>query len=433
MPTLAVEGFSCIQAATMEVKPITILIGPQASGKSILTKLLYFCTNIIDDQYDSASDSNNIRLFKRQISRQFSEWFPPIAWGVHPFKITYKAGPIEFIITRRRTSKRTYDEIVVEFSKFFEDHYNELCESYRQLSKKTDEEDEFSFRAFDRTFRVRSGSAKALRQSMSAEFVESQLFIPAGRSFFTNLGKAVAMLEYGSQLDELTKRFGRLFTNLLDGNRYYFGDKPTPRSKEFLDYQKNVLKMIFGGEIKLSQNDKHVNTPDGRKIPLSVLSSGQQELLPLLLILEFYTKRRAFDRSSGIDLLYIEEPEAHLFPSSQALLIKHLAAISNFTRGSGRLVVTTHSPYVLSTLNTLVKAFAVAGLRNKSLQGKVEKIVPRLSWVAPSNLNAYALEGGLLTPIKDESGLIDGSYLDEISESISGAFMELLELEVGGD
>jgi len=433
VPTLTVEKFSCIESASLELRPVTILIGPQASGKSVLTKLFYFFAGLLSSQYTSAENGMSLKAYEKKVARDFAELFPPSAWGRKQFVIEYTAGKFRCKISRRATARKIYDETLVEFSAFFKTGYDVLVSEYREATKATKKQDEFSTHRFNLGWRVQSNSYKRLMKNLGEEFISSQYFVPAGRSFFTNLGKAIAMLEHGSQLDELTKRFGRVFTTLLDGeNFYYYGDKPPQRIRDFIKSQDTETANIFGGDIKLSRNDRHVATFDGRKIPFSVLSSGQQELLPLILFIRHFTRMVISDRDKTSDLLYIEEPEAHLFPSAQDALTAHLAAVSNFTAPSGHMFITTHSPYVLAKLNTLIKAFLVATL-NDGDKKAVEKVIPRAQWLAPARVAAYALQSGKLAPIKDESGLIDGEYLDSISSDISADFMALLGIESGHD
>jgi hypothetical protein len=428
MPTLSVKNFSCIDEATFELAPVTIFIGPQASGKSVLTKLFYFFASIFNEQYPSAEDGDSIRVFKKRICQKFYEWFPPTAWGKKPFQIDYIAGPFRCRISRKENNRRILDEIELNFSDFFESQYSKLVMSYRRFQKHKLSDDEFDPQSLDQSWKVRQDSSRMLSSILKNEFINYQLFIPAGRSFFANLGKAIAMLEHGSQLDDLTKSFGRIFTSLLDNKGFYFfGDKPNPKVKEFINYQKKEISSVFGGEIKLSKNDTHVSTKDGRKIPFSALSSGQQELLPLLLIIQHFTKVQASKTNKATDVIYIEEPEAHLFPTAQGELTAHLAAVSNFISPYGHLFITTHSPYVLSKLNTLIKAFSTAAT-NENRQ-TVSDIVPEQLWLAPGRVSAYALQDGLLRSIKDASGLLDGEYLDQISDEISADFMALLEIE----
>ncbi|WP_029033397.1 ATP-binding protein [Salinimicrobium terrae] len=53
---------------------------------------------------------------------------------------------------------------------------------------------------------------------------------------------------------------------------------------------------------------------DNRKVNLSNASSGQQETLPLVTVLKVLNYSSFFN---GGATLYIEEPEAHLFPTAQ--------------------------------------------------------------------------------------------------------------------
>jgi len=433
MQILTIRNFACLQEVVLEIRPVTVLVGPQASGKSIISKLLYFFNDLVNFQYESAENRNSIEKFGKLVAAKFEEWFPASAWGNKGFEITFKSGDLlSYSIKRKASARKVYDEIEIVFSDFFVNQYKEILKQYSNRAKRKSAEDDFIMgSSFENIWRVRSASYKYLQQSLKSDFVASQIFIPAGRSFFTNLGKAVAMLEHGNQLDEITRGFGRLFTNLIDGHRmYYASEKANLKEKEFLAYQKEKLEELFGGTVRVTANDRHLDSKDGRKIPFSILSSGQQELLPLLLILQHEVRNLIYNREKNTtDLIYVEEPEAHLFPSAQGALVEYIASISAFLSKSCNIVLTTHSPYVIAKLNNLIKAFTVSKLADESVARNVESIVDRRCWLPPSSVNAYALDGGILKSVKDESGLIDGGYLDSISEDIGERFMQLLEAE----
>lgn len=92
------------------------------------------------------------------------------------------------------------------------------------------------------------------------------------------------------------------------------------------------------------------------------------------------------------------------------------------------MVLSTHSPYVLAKINSLLKAGSLSstGVSSKELS----TIVPEAAWLKPDQLRAYAIRDGRTESILDEDGLLSGSYLDEISNDISAEFLKLLELEV---
>ena len=60
--------------------------------------------------------------------------------------------------------------------------------------------------------------------------------------------------------------------------------------------------------------------------------------------------------------VFLEEPEAHLFPSTQKDIMYDLVKILNRNKWSS-IFITTHSPYILSSLNNLIAAYDV--LRKK--------------------------------------------------------------------
>jgi hypothetical protein len=183
-----------------------------------------------------------------------------------------------------------------------------------------------------------------------------------------------------------------------------------------------MAQEFFGGRIRFERDSEYVETEDGRKLSFSLLSSGQQELLPLWLALEDVA------RVPFSDLVFIEEPEAHLFPSAQVKLASYLASLTSATSSRRRLLITTHSPYVLSHVNNLMKAGSL-GVKGGSLGAKVAKIIPRKCWLRHDSVRAYALANKRAVPIISE-GLIDGEYLDQISGDVSSMFLQLLELEV---
>ena len=80
------------------------------------------------------------------------------------------------------------------------------------------------------------------------------------------------------------------------------------------------------------------------EIRLNRASSMVSELAPLVLFLR--------DRTSRGDMLIIEEPEAHLHPGAQADMAVVLARI---VRAGVRVVVTTHSDWLLKEIGNLVR------------------------------------------------------------------------------
>ena len=186
------------------------------------------------------------------------------------------------------------------------------------------------------------------------------------------------------------------------------------------------MNRLFGGEIKFENELEFVETKDGRRVPFSALSSGQQELLPMWLLIDYLRDMSGRNRKGG-DLVYIEEPEAHLFPSAQSILMDYLIGSVVSRRDNRSLLLTTHSPYILSKLNNYLKAGSLG--RHKKYTADVSKVVDRQCWLTPQRLRAYAIDDGCLVDLIDADGLIDGAYIDQVSEEVARQFNELLDIE----
>ena len=434
MPTLTVNEFSCLREAVFELAPVNVIIGPQGSGKSVTTKLLYFFADILVNFLQYAERQESIEDYRKIVAKQFSIWFPPSAWGSGRFNISYVANPFTARILRRRSRGKLSDEVSVTFSEWFTDFYiqtSELFEKHRTGSELDLEDSARINDAFDRAYRVRDIAAKKMQNELGSEYLSQQTFIPAGRAFFTSIGKLVAGFEQAGNLDPVTLKFAKLFANLRD--RQFGRHLNRKMSSEFLEKRMVFMNELFGGEIRYEGDSEYVESKDGRKIPFSSLSSGQQELLPMWSIMDYFNEIDAMRFASSPkatrrsrELVYIEEPEAHLFPSAQSLLMEFLigSVVSERRRS---LIITTHSPYIMSKLNVFLKAGQLSRRRKRNQD--INEIVRRECWLNETQLSAWAIEDGELKNLIDDDGLIDGTYLDGISEKISNEFSDLLQIE----
>ncbi|MCY4436212.1 MAG: AAA family ATPase [Chloroflexi bacterium] len=100
--------------------------------------------------------------------------------------------------------------------------------------------------------------------------------------------------------------------------------------------------------------------PQGRReeVPLLNASSMVSELAPVVLYLRYLVYPG--------DVLIIEEPEAHLHPAMQRAFTRQLAAA---VRAGVRVMITTHSDYVLEELANLVRMSELPETRREGLMG----------------------------------------------------------------
>jgi hypothetical protein len=400
---------------------LTVLIGPQASGKSVISKLVYFFNDILTEQFRAIEDNIAFEQFAEGLCETFKKWFPQTAWGSKAFEISYKAGAYFVKVSKSSRGGAGRSEVRMDFSKWFQDEFNLTATAAAEQRKEIETKSARDVRAhsLDFIWRIREVADKRMQAALRNEYIPFQVFIPAGRSYFTSLGKALPAFEYSGLLDPVTVAFGKFFTGLREfrERRLQLGGR-NPLAQD----QQAFSDAMFGGRIRFDREQGYVDGLDGRKIPLGFLSSGQQELLPLWLTIEYLAGARANC------LLFIEEPEAHLLPAAQSQVIELLAAMLALPNAHVRMIITTHSPYVLTQLNILLKAGTLS-FHRPDVADKIAKVVKRRSWLPPGSTAAYAIAGKRVKKIFDESGLVDGHYLDEVSGSLESEFQKLLEIE----
>ena len=140
------------------------------------------------------------------------------------------------------------------------------------------------------------------------------------------------------------------------------------------------------------------------------------------------------DKFSGRKLsIFIEKPELSLFPSAQRRLLNRLVrdcfAENKQENCVTNLAFATHSPYILTSLNNLLLAGETAKLTEK--RALVSQVVSEEYWLTAEQVGAYAIENGKVNNIIEEDNLIDGAYLDSISDEISSEFSSILDIEYG--
>ncbi len=91
------------------------------------------------------------------------------------------------------------------------------------------------------------------------------------------------------------------------------------------------------------------------------------------------------------------------------------------------LVITTHSPYILTSINNLLQAGKLYGAADPPTKRKLNQILPESNSFKPGEVAFYALEDGHAKSILDpETGLIDATAIDQVSDDIAVQFDELL-------
>lgn len=153
-------------------------------------------------------------------------------------------------------------------------------------------------------------------------------------------------------------------------------------------------------------------TDEQRRIALSALSSK-------------------FNKTSFINI--VEEPEQNLFPSSQWKIMQSLLDFNNSLE-TNKLIITTHSPYLLNGLTIAVKVGILKerGALNSDALGRINDVYPINASIAPDDIIIYELneKNGGISLLETYEGLpSDDNFLNNMLEETNGAFAELLEIQ----
>ena len=134
--------------------------------------------------------------------------------------------------------------------------------------------------------------------------------------------------------------------------------------------------------------------------------------------------------------LFIEEPEQNLYPDAQRKLvqniIRHLKAVKSVGKHRSMVVLTTHSPYVLSTLNVLMAD--AAAVEKKPGDERLKDVVDESTLLPTDAFSAYFInKDGVFEDIKDmEIPMLSGINLDSVSDWVDehvGRINEILYAE----
>ena len=151
---------------------------------------------------------------------------------------------------------------------------------------------------------------------------------------------------------------------------------------------------------------------------INFASSGQQESIWILLSLFLVCLEKVKAR------IFIEEPEAHLFPIAQKQMVELIAFLN--TTMETKFVITTHSPYVLSALNNHIYAFDLA----KEKPQRVASIIEKSMWVDFYKVSGWFVSQGKTTKMEDESlRMLKAEMIDSASELVNEEYDKLFSLE----
>ena len=379
---LHVRNFGPIESCDVEIQRLTVMTGPQASGKSTLAKLIYFFK--IARQYIQSQLLSSVQADK-WLRSVFLRMFGDVTELSDNMQIRYDFAGGQWLDVIKGIHPQTNSQTVLfHFSRDF---------------------------------------------NQSAEKMEA-IYIPAGRSMITLLSDQLPVLFTDPNrqlpaLDYCTNAYihqilslRQSFANGLDGllkQEIETTDKKLDLTvlKHMIDLTGKILKARYcyrAGEERLLLD----MVESGKSIKVNFASSGQQETVWALNLLFYYLLE------GKPSCIILEEPEAHLYPDSQKYMAE---ALATFAHAGSQVIITTHSPYILGEFNNLLYAAEI-----HSATEQRDAVVPSCEILDTSWSKAVHVINGQVMDGMDD-GLIDNSLIDGASDAINDENDALMEIK----
>lgn len=449
MQKLLIQNFGPITKAEVEIEDFMVFIGPQASGKSTVSKCTFLFKSLKDDlvKYiiDTVEGNDSLNepttAFKKKIRTKFVNF-----WGTtkhfDQFKMQYNYSKKKII-----TLLLSDGYVNAEFSQLFDSELNNIFSETLNFIKSHNNINK-SFASASEIITLDSEKKafyKRVESLVNTLFEDNRmpLYVPAGRSLLSTLSDPLQKMLLPRIVSQVSEQNGGIDPYLLDYSLKSFIERISNSKNTYnqdleslikdrgkytnepvdIDSLKTVLEIfdrILKGRYRFDKNGEKILLQDTEQfVKLSFASSGQQEVVWILLqIFSLILNRTNV-------FMVIEEPEAHLFPVAQKDIVELICLLSNLN--NNQIMITTHSPYILSSLNN----FMYAGKLAKTKPNEVAKLVNKKSWIKPEKVAAFYIEQGTLSNIIDEElHLIKVEEIDKASEVINEQFNDLFNIEL---
>lgn len=289
MEHLKVRAFGPIDEADIYFGDLTILVGPQASGKSIFIQLLKLLV-----------DKPHIR----KIFQQYN-----YIWTKEPDKI---------------------------LDLYFGEGMAKIWKPNTTI--------QFDNTTFSRNFLIpKRGRYESL------DYAEETLFyIPAQRILSVSDGRPKPFMEFDASTPFVLRQFSETLRQLLQNGMGKL-ESIFPISKRLKEpLRKSFNESIFhDGKVVMDERTgqkKLRMQVDGMSVPFITWSAGQKEFMPLLLGFYWLCPPSKVSRKDNYRYVVIEEPEMGLHPEAIKSVI--LQVIDLLSRGY-KVIISTHSPVLL--------------------------------------------------------------------------------------
>jgi predicted ATPase len=191
MEKLEINNFLTIRQAKVDVRRFTIFIGPQANGKSVIAKVLYFFRNFLTTHYTRSIENQETKIqLEKKGNIIFEQIFPRYTWLDQEFELIYTTDDIEIKLYKQNQANKR-NSVKIELSKNLTELHRKAKKHYQRKLEEAKSEREGRLHRPQHMEVFWDTLIECIYGSKIGHNFENSVFIPASRSFFANLQKNV--------------------------------------------------------------------------------------------------------------------------------------------------------------------------------------------------------------------------------------------------
>jgi len=394
---LIIRNFGPIKNVELELGRFNVLIGEQATGKTLIGKVLSCCRyfSYIVSYSDFKEAFENWGLTESIKDDTLIEYTS----SDYKLKIQFEKHLLPNGVSIIDNEKERNHELKLTCNLTpVTKNFKSLFKEYNDFLKKDDNWIPYKIKAPVSFF-----------QNQVASIIDNPFFIPTERSLQSifSLGK--------SSIQNINDALFNQFAKVDQIQRYFKTETDIePLGIEYKNVNGYGLFRKKGSADWLRMD----NAP-----------SGYKTTVPIVLILKYYSQIKLKKKTFIID-----EPEISLFPATQKEVVSFITdrIFNSKDKNNGynfenSVLITTHSPYILTSLNNLMYAFQIG----KEHKEEVAKIIEEKYWVNPKEVSAYQLlADGTSESIIAEDGLIMAEKIDLVSSVINSEYDKIQDIEL---
>ncbi len=425
MCTLKIKNIGPIKKIEMAINKVTFLLGPQSSGKSTVAKVLCHCQWIEKRCYTNFEEESAKFIQGTNFVDGFVEYYRLAGYFRDDSYIRYEGNFITLEYAEGKLKILKNEGTVYEYPKLcYVPAERNLVAAIPNLRKYNDTNDLILYFMYD-WFEARDYLKKLDLEQIVERHVRYEYEASSSRELIFDSDVSEIELKNASSGLQSVVPLMMVSTYILrDIYRRY---KPLS-SEQLLQLSKatEVVKRVTDELNAYLERQKKAG--DVGELRIKVDEAKDNQILRAILerdprvqdLMSSLNKEFFYKRSD----IYIEEPEQNLFPDAQQRYVYWLMQQIQDPNRQHSAFVTTHSPFVLFSLNNCL----MGGLTGDKLS-EMEKAdcLSRESWINPELVTVYEIHDGELLRIQESSGLLMQNYLNRAYGKINAEFMTLLD------